>query len=74
MESQPLDWKFVQSFGDDNSSDDDLVTAVEFDDTGDYLAVGDKAGRICIFEGIAMSKGKKKNAARVQILYRISKS
>jgi len=60
MESQPLDWKFVQSFGDDNSSDDDLVTAVEFDDTGDYLAVGDKAGRICIFEGIAMSKGKKK--------------
>ena len=30
---------------------DDLVTAVKFDDTGDYLAVGDKAGRICIFEG-----------------------
>jgi serine/threonine-protein phosphatase 2A regulatory subunit B len=50
MSSDPLEWKFVQSFGDDNSSDDDLVTAVEFDDTGDYLAVGDKAGRICIFE------------------------
>jgi WD40 repeat protein len=30
---------------------DDLVTAVEFDETGQYLAVGDKAGRICIFEG-----------------------
>jgi len=68
-----LDWKFIQSFGDDNSSDgtatshvqkivrvwwlviplflpDDLVTAVEFDETGEYLAVGDKAGRICIFE------------------------
>jgi hypothetical protein len=27
------------------------VTAVEFDETGAYLAVGDKAGRICIFEG-----------------------
>ena len=27
------------------------MTAVKFDDTGDYLAVGDKAGRICIFEG-----------------------
>jgi len=26
------------------------VTAVEFDETGEYLAVGDKAGRICIFE------------------------
>ena len=35
---------------DDNSSDDDLVTAVEFDETGDYLAVGDKAGRICVFD------------------------
>ena len=29
---------------------DDLVTTVEFDETGDYLAVGDKAGRICIFD------------------------
>lgn len=97
--SDELDWKFVASFGDDNSSDgmpqcsvflvclkvaffcfaawgrpttdvqscpharcacvppsapsnpDDLVTAVEFDETGEYIAVGDKAGRICIFEG-----------------------
>mmetsp|Transcript_39838 Transcript_39838/g.78313 ORF Transcript_39838/g.78313 Transcript_39838/m.78313 type:complete len:458 (+) Transcript_39838:56-1429(+) len=45
-----LDWKFIQSFGDDNSNEDDLVTAVEFDETGEFLAVGDKAGRICIFE------------------------
>jgi hypothetical protein len=29
----------------------DMVTAVEFDQTGDYLAVGDKAGRIWLFEG-----------------------
>ena len=29
---------------------DDLVTAVQFDETGDYLAVGDKAGRICVFD------------------------
>jgi len=50
-DSPYLDWKFVQSFGDDNSSDDDLVTAVDFDESGDYLAVGDKAGRICVFEG-----------------------
>ena len=31
------------------------MTAVEFDATGDYLAVGDKAGRICIFESSAAS-------------------
>ena len=46
-------WRLVQSFGDDNSSADDLVTAIEFDDEGNYLAVGDKAGRICIFEALA---------------------
>ena len=27
-----------------------MVTAVEFDQTGDCLAVGDKAGRIWLFE------------------------
>ena len=54
----PLEWKFVQSFGDDNSGEDDLVTAVEFDDTGDYLAVGDKAGRICIFEAHTSNKSR----------------
>jgi hypothetical protein len=32
------------------------VTAVEFDSTGEYLAVGDKAGRICIFEGHPVGK------------------
>jgi len=58
--SDYLDWKFIQSFGDDNSSDDDLVTAVQYDETGEYLAVGDKAGRICIFEGKEDSKAKKK--------------
>eukprot|EP00457_Paulinella_chromatophora_P006208 gb/GEZN01006226.1/.p1 GENE.gb/GEZN01006226.1/~~gb/GEZN01006226.1/.p1 ORF type:complete len:423 (+),score=59.64 gb/GEZN01006226.1/:66-1334(+) len=46
-----LQWRFVQSFGDDSSGAEDLVTTVEYDDTGDYLAVGDKAGRVCIFEG-----------------------
>ena len=28
----------------------DHVTTAEFDSTGDYLAVGDKAGRIWIYE------------------------
>jgi serine/threonine-protein phosphatase 2A regulatory subunit B len=56
MSEDPIEWKFVQSFGDDNSSDDDLVTAVEFDESGNYIAVGDKAGRICIFEGHQLSQ------------------
>lgn len=40
---------------------DDLVTAVEFDETGQYLAVGDKAGRICIFEGHAVTASPNSN-------------
>jgi serine/threonine-protein phosphatase 2A regulatory subunit B len=44
------DWRHTQAFGDDNSSSDDLVTSVAFDCTGNFLAVGDNAGRICIFE------------------------
>ena len=48
-------WEFVQSFGDDSSSYDyddldDLVTAVEFNPTGEYLAIGDKAGRVSIVQ------------------------
>ena len=43
------------------SSTDELVSAVSFDSTGDYLAVGDKAGRICIFEA---DYSKKSNGSR----------
>jgi serine/threonine-protein phosphatase 2A regulatory subunit B len=40
------------------------VTAVEFDPTGDYLAVGDKAGRICIFESrLKSAKGARSRNA-----------
>ena len=44
----------VQCFGekdaDEEFSDADVLSAVEFDDTGDFLATGDKGGRIVIFE------------------------
>lgn len=28
----------------------DLLTAIEFDHTGDYLATGDRGGRVVLFE------------------------
>jgi hypothetical protein len=28
----------------------DIISAVEFDETGDYLATGDKGGRVVLFE------------------------
>ncbi|OMO67591.1 Protein phosphatase 2A, regulatory subunit PR55 [Corchorus olitorius] len=50
----PLEWKFSQVFGERNSGDDiqdvDIISAVEFEKSGDYLAVGDRGGRVVIFE------------------------
>lgn len=55
-ESSPsaLDWKFSQVFGERSPGEDvqdiDVISAIEFDKTGDYLAVGDRGGRIVVFE------------------------
>ncbi|KAJ3276792.1 protein phosphatase 2A regulatory subunit cdc55 [Terramyces sp. JEL0728] len=54
-------WRFSQCFGEKSESDDivdgkhyftvaDIITAVQFDQTGDYLATGDYGGRIVLFE------------------------
>ena len=47
------DFKLAQTFGDKSSSekvaDDDIISAVEFDQTGKYLSLGDRAGRLIIF-------------------------
>jgi len=51
-----MEWKFSQVFGEGRNNvseevtDVDVVSAIEFDDTGDYIAVGDRGGRIVIFE------------------------
>ncbi|KAI9269163.1 protein phosphatase PP2A regulatory subunit B [Phascolomyces articulosus] len=54
MTEEEHDWKCVQCFGDKGDADDitdaDLITAVEFDPTGDYLATGDRGGRVVLFE------------------------
>ncbi|EMR11638.1 protein phosphatase PP2A regulatory subunit B [Pneumocystis murina B123] len=47
-------WKFAQCFGDKGDVEDiteaDIISTVEFDHTGDYLATGDKGGRVVLFE------------------------
>jgi len=53
-------WGFKQVFGDRDSTeepaDEDLISAVEFDGTGEYLATGDRGGRIVIFEASTVSQ------------------
>ncbi|GAM25582.1 hypothetical protein SAMD00019534_087570 [Acytostelium subglobosum LB1] len=52
--AEPLEWKFSQVFGNkspaDEVSDVDVVSAIEFDHTGDYIAAGDRGGRVVLFE------------------------
>ncbi|ODV69332.1 protein phosphatase PP2A regulatory subunit B [Hyphopichia burtonii NRRL Y-1933] len=47
-------WKFSQCFGDkgdiENITEADIISTVEFDHTGDFLATGDKGGRVVLFE------------------------
>jgi serine/threonine-protein phosphatase 2A regulatory subunit B len=71
MKSQipKLDWKYLQVFGDkassDNVSDEDIISAIQFDKTGRYLSLGDRAGRLIIFE---IPQQKKKDKAEYQYL------
>ncbi|OZJ03194.1 Protein phosphatase PP2A regulatory subunit B [Bifiguratus adelaidae] len=61
MSEAEHNWKFAQCFGDKNDSDDiteaDIISTVEFDHTGDYLATGDKGGRVVLFERNESKKG-----------------
>ncbi|KAL5724582.1 Serine/threonine protein phosphatase 2A 55 kDa regulatory subunit B beta isoform [Ranunculus cassubicifolius] len=50
----PLEWNFSQVFGErspeEQVQDVDIISTIEFDKTGDYLATGDRGGRVVIFE------------------------
>eukprot|EP01117_Protostelium_nocturnum_P003786 TRINITY_DN1504_c0_g1_i1.p1 TRINITY_DN1504_c0_g1~~TRINITY_DN1504_c0_g1_i1.p1 ORF type:complete len:447 (-),score=90.84 TRINITY_DN1504_c0_g1_i1:101-1441(-) len=50
-----LEWKFSQVFGEGRGSVEevqeiDVLSCIEFDHSGDFIAVGDRGGRIVIFE------------------------
>ncbi|CEQ40244.1 SPOSA6832_01861, partial [Sporobolomyces salmonicolor] len=51
-------WRFAQCFGDKaRTTVRPSVPTVEFDHTGDYLATGDKGGRVVLFERNETKKG-----------------
>ena len=60
--AQKLDWKLTQLFGDKTSAEkvaeEDLISAISFDRTGSYLSIGDRAGRLIIFEMIQQNRKK----------------
>ncbi|CAA0814654.1 Serine/threonine protein phosphatase 2A 55 kDa regulatory subunit B beta isoform [Striga hermonthica] len=52
----PLEWKFSQVFGEravgEEVQEVDIISAIEFDKSGDHLATGDRGGRVVLFERI----------------------
>ncbi|OVA11772.1 Protein phosphatase 2A [Macleaya cordata] len=52
--SQHLEWKFSQVFGERTAGEEvqevDIISAIEFDKSGDHLATGDRGGRVVLFE------------------------
>ncbi|XP_043713098.1 serine/threonine protein phosphatase 2A 55 kDa regulatory subunit B beta isoform-like isoform X2 [Telopea speciosissima] len=52
----PLEWKFSQVFGERAAGEEvqeaDIISAIEFDKTGEHLATGDRGGRVVLFERI----------------------
>lgn len=59
--SVPLEWKFSQVFGERTAGEEiqevDIISAIEFNKNGDYLATGDRGGRVVLFERVD-SKGQ----------------
>lgn len=53
MSGKKLEWKFTQVFGDaataEKVHEEDVISSMGFDYSGNYLALGDKAGRLIIF-------------------------
>ncbi|KAK9239395.1 WD40-repeat-containing domain protein [Lipomyces kononenkoae] len=60
-DGHPPTWKFAQCFGDKGDTEDiteaDIISTVDFDSTGNYLATGDKGGRVVLFERNENKKG-----------------
>jgi len=56
MSGSELEWKFSQVFGDSPAkppvevTEVDIVSAIEFDETGEYIAAGDRGGRVVLFK------------------------
>lgn len=52
--ASPLEWKFSQVFGERMAGEEiqevDIISAIEFDKTGNHLATGDRGGRVVLFE------------------------
>ncbi|KAG5178658.1 protein phosphatase PP2A regulatory subunit B [Tribonema minus] len=65
-----LDFKLSQCFGDCSPAEEvteaDILSAVQFDSTGEYLATGDRGGRVVVFKQNAPVKQKVSSSGRTR--------
>eukprot|EP00850_Spirogloea_muscicola_P021755 SM000260S09951 [mRNA] locus=s260:45169:49800:- [translate_table: standard] len=58
----PLEWRFGQVFGEravgEEVQEVDIISAIEFDRTGEHLATGDRGGRVVLFERFDSKEAK----------------
>ena len=63
MNISKLDWKFTQVFGDrsvvERVQKEDIISAMAFSQRGNFMALGDNAGRLIVFEKSQHKKSKK---------------
>ncbi len=54
--SKGSNYKFAQLFGykgpNEKIMEEDIISVIKFDQTGKFLSLGDKAGRIIVFEAL----------------------
>jgi len=53
MPTSKDEWRFQQVFGDPkggSEEEEDIISSVEFDATGNFLAIGDRGGRVVVLE------------------------
>ncbi|KIZ01181.1 Serine/threonine protein phosphatase 2A regulatory subunit B beta isoform [Monoraphidium neglectum] len=62
------EWQFLQCFGERTPGEEvqeaDVISTVEFDADGSYLATGDRGGRVVLFERVPMQKHATRRAGR----------
>lgn len=54
-------WVYINGLGEkdqSNVTESDILTAISFDKTGEFLAVGDKGGRVIVFRHSALKNSR----------------
>lgn len=61
MKSEHVNWVYINGLGErdtTNVTESDILSAIAFDKSGDFLAVGDKGGRVIIFKYLELKNSR----------------